>query len=472
MLKRIVILIACYGLALQLTGCSLFSGEKKSNTEVTQNSDSADLEKLEGEDAPQAKGAESSGEVAAQVDSKIDDALGESKPAGDQSSLATGPAPTDVASGNEAQSNIPSSNDLPADPFAQGSTSDTTALPAQTESMNPTPGLESAAPDMPSPGTSASESGPVANSTPKAPVALSKIAQAPWQVGKIWFNTVYIARPGDTLSKISQMIYGADKTAELKKGNKALKNRSVRSGDKVYYNSPQRPDDSAKMITFYEDTGVNPELYVSKSGDNIVKVSKKLLGYSNAWKEVWATNSVESKDSLPEGTELRYWKVNEAKLAKNALPPESSKISLGKGPASSTNQETANQMAQPGDQMPPIPDSNPSASQASTAPQGQPVVSGGEIPPPPPMPEAADPAKMSPPPPPPPPQSAPHKNVAKTNDGTSEDSTGAVGDDNTNIILGVIGAATAGLAILIVRRKKNKEREAEMLQGMDGTHVT
>jgi LPXTG-motif cell wall-anchored protein len=89
------------------------------------------------------------------------------------------------------------------------------------------------------------------------------------------------------------------------------------------------------------------------------------------------------------------------------------------------------------------------------------------------MPDAGDPAKMSPPPPPPPPpQSAPNQNVAKPNEGPAEDATGVVGDDSTNIILGVIGAATAGLAILIVRRKKNKEREAEMLQGMDGTHVT
>jgi LPXTG-motif cell wall-anchored protein len=461
MLKRIVILIACYGLALQLTGCSLFSGEKKSDTsdaEATQNSDSADLEKLEGEDALQAKSTESNGEVTAQVDSKVDDALGESNPSGNQSSSAVGPAPTEVIPNNEAQLNAPSSNELPADPFAQISTSDATSLPAQTEDLNSNPAPQLAAVEMPISGTSSTEVGPVASSTTKAAVVLQKIAQAPWQVGKVWFNTVYIARPGDTLSKISQMIYGADKTAELKKGNKTLKNRSVRAGDKVYYNSPQRPDDAAKMITFYEDTGVNPELYVSKAGDNIVKVSKKLLGYSNAWKEVWATNSVESKDSLPEGTELRYWKANEAILAKNSLSSEAS--------ASSTTQETPNQMEKTADQMLPAADSNPSAIQASTAPQEQPMAQGGDIPPPPPMPEVTDSAKMAPPPP------MPHQKSEKPNEAPAEDGAVALGDDSTNIILGVIGVATAGLAILIVRRKKNKEREAEMLQGMDGTHVT
>jgi LPXTG-motif cell wall-anchored protein len=43
-------------------------------------------------------------------------------------------------------------------------------------------------------------------------------------------------------------------------------------------------------------------------------------------------------------------------------------------------------------------------------------------------------------------------------------------DNDTTMALGVVGLAAAGLAILIVMRKKRRQRELEQ-QSMDNTHV-
>ncbi len=125
--------------------------------------------------------------------------------------------------------------------------------------------------------------------------------------GGATLNRVYIARPKDTTKSISQKVYGAPShTKELVKWNPVLK-RGVRSGDKVYYSSAANPSDG-KMMNYYEEAGVSPMTYVSKDGDNLRTVSKSLLGFNDAWKEVWVTNpSVESKGKIPAGLTLSYW---------------------------------------------------------------------------------------------------------------------------------------------------------------------
>lgn len=136
-------------------------------------------------------------------------------------------------------------------------------------------------------------------------ISVKKIAEAPYTKNGVLVNTVYLGRSGDTLNSIATKI-GTTKS-ELLTANPNLSN-GVKVGDKVYYNSPKRPQDSEKMLTYYEDNGLAPQSYVAQAGDNIRTVSKSLLGDSGSWKEVWATNlSVESKDELPAGTELKYW---------------------------------------------------------------------------------------------------------------------------------------------------------------------
>ena len=139
-------------------------------------------------------------------------------------------------------------------------------------------------------------------------VPVKKVVEVPFYKRGILINGVYLARPGDDLASISTKIYGTkDRSDELLKVNSTLV-RGLKTGDKVYYNSPQRPNDSNRLMLYYEDMNAVPQIYISKEGDNIRSISKSLLGDKGSWKEIWATNfHVDSKDQIPAGTELRYW---------------------------------------------------------------------------------------------------------------------------------------------------------------------
>ena len=121
-------------------------------------------------------------------------------------------------------------------------------------------------------------------------------------------NRLYVTRPGDNMDQIAQKIYGDSSQAEkLYSYNSHFRGKTLKVGDKVYYQSPNSPNDP-EMKTYYEDMGMEPQYYTSQEGDNLRKVSQKLLGHPRSWMEVWATNSsVESKWRLPAGLQLRYW---------------------------------------------------------------------------------------------------------------------------------------------------------------------
>lgn len=279
--------------------------------------------------------------------------------------------------------------------------------------------------------------------TPKPAVAaLKKIESAPFRrkAGGTLLNAVYIARDGDTFSSISEKIYGnKDKSKALKKDNPAFK--SVKAGHKIYYNSPQRPDDESKLLTFYEDQGMAPEVYVAKEGDNIRKVAKELLGYKDAWKEVWATNLVESKQELPAGTELKYWKGGPT-VPKVAM--DSHKNDLPAPP--------------PMENTPP-----PPPSQAATNDLPPPPPPAMEPPPPPPPPVAARTNDIPPPPPPPamepPPPPPPPKPMAKAPKVPAADPKPEGMDDDTVMALAVLGGALVLLVGLMIVRRRRAQKE-------------
>jgi hypothetical protein len=267
---------------------------------------------------------------------------------------------------------------------------------------------------------------------PKPKASLLKVESAPINRGGILLNAVYVARPKDTFKSISTMIYGTpDRAEDLKKGNSWIS--KVKPGNKVYYNSPVRPTDDTKVLTYYEDAGMSPEIYFSKEGDNIRSVSKDLLGYDNAWQEVWATNTVESKGKLPAGTELRYWKARPAAamggadVAMNTPPPMDTGMP----------QEMPQEMQEMPADLPPPP-ANDMAAMAPPPPQ--PIA---ELPPPPPPPPAE---AMNPPPPPPP------KAVAEI---------GPEEEMDKDVVMSFAGAGVIvlGLAAIMVARKRRQQRD-------------
>ncbi|AHI04563.1 hypothetical protein BDW_00265 [Bdellovibrio bacteriovorus W] len=444
MIKKLAILLACFGLAFQVTSCT--SKNNQSDSDIAADMDAADLERLEGDDA-----LEIAADDSLLSDHLPEDALGETHT---DTSLADTTPSMDVADVGDS---------LPADPFAE--TTETT--PSYTEST-PSYSADSYASSETATSVADNSTTFVDNEAPapKVNIPLQKVAAEPWKVGKSWFNTVYFARPGDTLAGISEKIYGSDRTSELKRGNPTYASREVRPGDKVYYNSPNRPDDNAKVLTYFEDNGMTPEVYVAQSGDNIRTLSKDLLGYDGAWKEVWSSNTVDSKGALQAGTELRYWR------------------SAGGAAMAQNNQQQAptedySQRQEVVGSIPPPPAQDAYQDQYMNQGEDYSQQAQGDIPPPP-MPEM-DHGDMAPPPPPPsdyaydnnmaPPPPPPVESInppAPPQQHLAEDTTGV--DNDSTMVLGIVGIAAAGLAALVVIRKKRRQRELEQ-QAMDNTHV-
>ncbi|MCB0347891.1 MAG: hypothetical protein KDD37_03605 [Bdellovibrionales bacterium] len=250
-------------------------------------------------------------------------------------------------------------------------------------------------------------------------VPVKKIASAPFNKGGQLLNTVYIIRPGEDVSSVSQKIFGMDKTQDILAANPHL-NRSFTTGDKLYYNSPNRSGDSSQMLTYYEDNGIPAQTYVTQEVDNIRSLGTTLLGDSNSWKELWATNAaIDSKSDLPGGTEIRYFPEGSApvqNVAQNNLPPP---------PEPPVEQQQAI------NDLPPPPDMN----------------TAGTVEPPPPPP-------IEPPPPPPPPAMEPPPPPPVENKVAQKE--GAKGM-NMRLILAACLLIGGGLAIVVLQKSKSKK---------------
>jgi hypothetical protein len=315
------------------------------------------------------------------------------------------------------------------------STAGTTEPPAEPAMTEPPVSEPSAMDSAPTPE-------PVADSGNKPVVAsLKKVNAQPYHQGKTLVNAVYIARKGDTVDSISQKVFGSpDHVKDLCRINQYNCSRGLKVGDKFYYNSPQRPTDDTTVKNFYEDAGIAPQMYTAKAGDNIRKLGKELLGHERSWMELWATNDVESKGDLDEGTMLKYWPATETAapaMAQTEAPPAAEAPPadqaanmpppMAEEPAAPpVPDQAANQPPPPMDSLPPAPDQ----------------AAAGSIEPP-------------PPPPPPPPMEA-HKEPV--------DASGAEGmqDPNQTMALGV-GAVLllAAAALFISIRKKRARRQID-----------
>ncbi len=211
-------------------------------------------------------------------------------------------------------------------------------------------------------------------------VPVKKVKTEPyWRNGRL-LNSVYIGRPGDMVSSVSLKIFGVDKSSEIVADNPWL-SKGITVGEKLYYSSPNRPDDNTVILTYYEDTGVPFETYSTQTGDNIRVVSSRLLGFEGAWKEVWATNpEVMSKEEVTAGLQLRYWPsmgapvpipvasapapadpqmdippMDEGSLEAADLPPVNQAANTGTTDMSSMGEPTDQEIIEPMDMMEPPP---------------------------------------------------------------------------------------------------------------------
>lgn len=269
----------------------------------------------------------------------------------------------------------------------------------------------------------------VTPAAPKQVVALTKVELAPFREGEFLLNAVYISRPKDTFKRISEKIYGSTaRVSDLKTMNPKVSKINV--GTKIYYNSPTRPQDESNLKVYYEDMGMIPQTYISQSSEPLKAKAKELLGFDNAWKEIWSTHPrLESKTSLPAGSEIYYW-------------PDIDMVA-------------------------------PKLDMAAPAPEAAPPAMANNDFPPPPMPEAAPPASdnlaNNDYPPPPMPEMAPPPAPPAAVAGIEEDASAP--QDETMLLLGGIGVLTAGIAGLIVVRKRRQQKEAAALAAMENTHI-
>ena len=160
-------------------------------------------------------------------------------------------------------------------------------------------------------------------------IPLNKILRVPYKKAGYLVNAVYIARPGDSLETVSQKIYDSPETASaLREINSHLASRGLKVGDKIYYNSPLRPNDSAQLLFYWRDINAPSSFHTLSPGDNIRTVASRLLGHPNSWKEIWAVNpELESKGDISKTVNIVYW-------------PDSSAEAVVPSPASPA-QETA-----------------------------------------------------------------------------------------------------------------------------------
>lgn len=370
-------------------------------------------------------------------------------------------------SGDSSTAQVTDPNAPPTtDPSAENATN-SNPPPVETLANNPPP-AEQAKPTetLPVAITEAPAPAPV-EAKPAVVVEYKKMETTPWVVGGKMMNSVYFARPNDTLESVAEKIYG-DKTKvkELKKANKSVAKRNLRAGDKIYYNSPTRTEDSSQIITYYADKGMPPLTYTTKEGDNLRKVAKELLGFKDAWKEVWASNSFESNRKLDPGIEIKYWKEEVSAPAPTTLAennPVTPPMPTKDVPPPPTVAEMPPPPPPPADIPPPPPPPN-MASNDFPPPPPPPV----DVPPPPPPPDIAN---NDLPPPPPPQNPTPAIGNNKPASASSEGGPHLVAGMDEETLYMAIGGAVVLLAVAVfIVRRKNKQRE-QFEQAMNETQV-
>ena len=163
-------------------------------------------------------------------------------------------------------------------------------------------------------GQALNTSTPVASNKGFLPVR--KMQTVPYSKNGVLVNSIYFVRPGDSLASIGSKIYGNGSAVDFTLVNPHLKAGSLKVGQKVYYNSPNRSQDRSRLLTYYEDVRMPAQTYSASKGENIRTVAKNLLGHPRSWMEIWASNQqIQEKWALSAPHQIRYWNGSQAPLA-------------------------------------------------------------------------------------------------------------------------------------------------------------
>lgn len=451
--KYVIVTLAALALAFNF-GCTSKKAQDENADEIASDESIETAEGTENNDdlATEDGGADMGGDELA-ADEKLPDEgstnvaentevgsedLKETPPAGDDPLAPGAESSTDVAATDNPPSDMAATDSAPADGSGDMAATDNPPADAPPmEESTPTPE-------------------PNYGEQPKVNLSLKKIASAPYREGKVLVNAVYLARQGDSVEDISQKLFASkNKVKELCRVNAYNCSRPVKVGDKFYYNSPQRPDDETAMKTFYEDAGIQPQIYTAKAGDNIRTVGAQLLGDSRSWMEIWATNPVESKTDLEEGTQLRYWPASESAAPTQTLaqtdesmvpppPPPDDMAAPPSGDSASAAMGTVDA---------PMPPSDQPSQDIAAAPPPPPPPAAEELPPPPPPDQSAAAGMGSvdaPPPPPPPPPTE-----------VAADEGMEMGQDQTLMLTGGAILLLGAVALFVSIRKKRSRRQID-----------
>lgn len=434
----LLLLVLTIGL-FTLPGCSLFSSDKEESDDTVAE---AGAEEGEGSDSEVEEIADDEEVVESDEDSSTDEvALSE-----DEEEVVDEYPDDDY--GDEADT-ATAANDLPDKPVeTEPATTSDDSLFAQGEESEP------ATESRTSEDTSSSlySDNSLDSNVTQGFVPVRKMKRTPYNAGGVLLNRLYVARAGDSMSSVSQKIYGdSGREKDLLAWNSHFQGKDLKVGDKVYYNSPKNPSDSSQILMYYEDVGLQPQYYTSKSGDSIRKVSQNLLGHPNSWMEIWATNEVESKWQMPDGTSLRYWPDGSSAPAPTPVqqaqvqeePPPVVEEAPAPEQQSVTTAET-DAMEAPAEETPPTENMPEGEGDMGAAAQ----VAQNEPPPPP--------ADMSPPPPP-----APVDNMAATDTAGEEDAglAGLLGgQDDTTMIAALGGLLLVAAFILLIFLKRGRKK--------------
>lgn len=494
MLKNLIAIALSLGLSFSLVGCSLFSSDDEKASAETEAIGAEEM--IEGADGGDPFASDFAQDGAA-ADLGADDlAPSETLPEDDFGFDETIPEAGDPfaevpAEGSDPLAEVPAEGSDPfaepsvgedafadefasddafseapvgeSDPFAEPSADPLAADPLAAEPMTESPTFETPSEDLGYMGgdTLLGDSGSMEEAE-QSWVPVKKIADQPFEKNGVLVNAVYLVREGDTLASISRKIYGADRTDDLLKVNPTFRNTTLDVGEKVYYNSPNRPEDNTSLKTFYEDMGLAPEIYITAEGDNIREVAKNLLGHPAGWKEIWATNpNIESKGAVDAGIQLKYWMNGEVAAPSMAAsePPPSDTMNEPEPPSAPEPPPMPDMAANEPPSMPEEPESPPqeemeSPDMAANGAMGD--SSMESLPPPPPPPPPAQ-ARIEPPPPPPPPS------MARKRDQPEPSTVGGISaQDEQTLALGIgAGLLLAAIILFIIIRKKRARRQID-----------